>query len=66
LARADINAQGGPFGTALQAASYEGHQEVVQLLLDKAVDVNAQGGYYDNAPLHAPSARSTSFVHRVP
>ncbi|KAL4941946.1 hypothetical protein BDV06DRAFT_212241 [Aspergillus oleicola] len=54
---ADINAQGGFYGNALQAASSNGHRAassnghrvVVQLLLDKGVDINAQGGYYGNA-----------------
>ena len=47
---ADINAQGGGCGNALQAASYEGHQslEVVKLLLDKGVDYNTKSGSYDN------------------
>jgi hypothetical protein len=46
---ADVNAQGGEYGNALQAASYEGHLEIVQLLLDKGADVNAQGGECSNA-----------------
>ncbi|KAF2440363.1 HET-domain-containing protein, partial [Karstenula rhodostoma CBS 690.94] len=46
----DINAQGGAFGNALQAASLEGHEDVVRILLDdKTTDVNTQGGYYGNA-----------------
>ncbi|KAH6714506.1 Pfs, NB-ARC and ankyrin domain protein [Leptodontidium sp. MPI-SDFR-AT-0119] len=44
-----INAQGGYYGNALQAASIGGHKEVVTLLLDKGADVNAQGGHYGNA-----------------
>lgn len=32
-----------------------GHDKVVQMMLDKGVDVNAQGGMYDNA-LQAASA----------
>ena len=32
---ADINAQGGVFGNALQAALSGGHDHVVQMLLDK-------------------------------
>jgi ankyrin repeat protein len=53
---ADVNAQGGRYGNALQAASAEGHREIVQLLLDKGADINAQGGLYGNA-LHIASTR---------
>ncbi|KAJ5235397.1 NACHT nucleoside triphosphatase [Penicillium citrinum] len=52
---ADINAQGGHYGNALQAASCEGYPEIVKLLLDHGADVNAQGGHYGNA-LQAASA----------
>lgn len=45
----DVNAQGGLYGNALQAASYKGYQEIVKLLLDKGADVNVQGGEYGNA-----------------
>ncbi len=45
----EINAQGGQFGNALQAASCGGHEKMVQLLLDKGADVNAQGGRLGNA-----------------
>lgn len=36
-------------GNALQAASEEGHLEIVLVLLDKGAEVNAQGGEYGNA-----------------
>jgi len=36
------NGQGGVSGSALQA----GHEAVLRLLLDKNMDVNAQGGWY--------------------
>ena len=46
---ADVNAQGGHYGNALQAASYRGHEQLVKMLLDKDAEVNAQGGRYGNA-----------------
>jgi ankyrin repeat protein len=46
---ADVNAQGGGYGYALQLASYGGHEQIVKMLLDKGADVNAQGGDYGNA-----------------
>ena len=45
--RADVNAQGGCYGNALQAASYGGHEAITQQL--NGADVNAQGGEYGNA-----------------
>jgi len=56
-----VNAQGGPFGNALQAASAEGNKEVVGMLLEKGADVNAPGGLYGNA-LQAASARGNKEV----
>ncbi|KAJ6101889.1 NACHT nucleoside triphosphatase [Penicillium sp. IBT 16267x] len=44
-----VNAQGGRLGYALQAASYGGLAEVVQMLLDRGADINAQSGEYGNA-----------------
>jgi ankyrin repeat protein len=38
---AAVNAQGGQYGNALQAASLYGDETVVRLLLDKGADVNA-------------------------
>ena len=46
---ADVNAQGGLHGNALQAASLGGHEAIVKLLLEKGADVNAQGGRHGNA-----------------
>ncbi|KZP27087.1 ankyrin, partial [Athelia psychrophila] len=45
----DVNAQGGFYGNALQAASEGGRDAIVRLLLDKGADVNAQGSFYGNA-----------------
>jgi ankyrin repeat protein len=44
------------YGIALLAASAKGHEAIVQMLLNKGADVNAEGGYYGNA-LRAASAR---------
>jgi hypothetical protein len=46
---ADVHAQGGEYGNALQAASAGGHEQVVKMLLDEGADVNAQGGHCGNA-----------------
>lgn len=48
-AGADVNAQGGYYGSSLEAASSKGHEKVVELLLVAGADANAQGGYYGNA-----------------
>ncbi|SLM34065.1 P-loop containing nucleoside triphosphate hydrolase, partial [Lasallia pustulata] len=61
---ADINAQGGFHGNALQAASERGHDQVVRMLLDKGADVNAQGGFHGNA-LQAASERGHDQVVRM-
>ena len=37
---ADINAQGGHYGNALQAVSYGGHEKEVQMLLNYNTVVN--------------------------
>ncbi|KAL5344963.1 hypothetical protein ACLOAV_009916 [Pseudogymnoascus australis] len=46
---ANVNAKGGDFGNALQAASARGHDKIIEVLLSKGADVNAQGGEYSNA-----------------
>jgi hypothetical protein len=46
---ADINAQGGWCGNALQTASFHGYEQIVKLLLDKGADIDARGGNYGNA-----------------
>jgi hypothetical protein len=55
-AGADVNAQGGEYGNALQAAAL-GDEEIVKILLNAGADVNAQGGEYGNA-LQAAAVRS--------
>ena len=46
---ADVNAQGGGYGNALQAALAGGHETLAVLLLEKGADVNAQDELYGNA-----------------
>ncbi|KAJ9652747.1 hypothetical protein H2198_008019 [Neophaeococcomyces mojaviensis] len=45
----DVSVRGGYYGNALQAASYRGHEKVVQILVDGGADVNTQGGRYGTA-----------------
>jgi hypothetical protein len=59
---ADVNAQGGGFGNALQAASSGGHTAIVELLLGKGADVNAPGGHFGNALQAASSEGHTAIV----
>lgn len=46
---ANINAQAGLYGTALQAACCNINQVIVRLLLDRGANINARGGEYGNA-----------------
>jgi hypothetical protein len=58
---ADVNAQGGYYGTALQAASVDGYSQIIQLLLENGADVNIQGGFHGTA-LQAASGRGHSQI----
>ncbi|GAW17393.1 hypothetical protein ANO14919_068500 [Xylariales sp. No.14919] len=47
---ADVNAQGGMYGNALQAACLRrGKRKLIELLLERGADINAQGGFYGSA-----------------
>ena len=52
---ADVNAQGGIFGNALQATSRFNLQDIAEDLLANGADINARGGEYGTA-LHAACA----------
>ncbi|KAJ5651137.1 NACHT nucleoside triphosphatase [Penicillium longicatenatum] len=60
-----VNAQGGRLGNALQAASWGGHEKVVQMLLDQGADINAQGGEYGNALQAASSGGHEKVVQML-
>lgn len=47
--KADLHAQGGYYGNALQAAARGGYEAMVQMLSEKGADVNAPDGKYGNA-----------------
>lgn len=49
LSLADIKAEEGEYGNALQTACYGGHKNGVQMLLDTGADVKAEGRVYGNA-----------------
>jgi ankyrin repeat protein len=53
---ANVDGQGGFFGTALQAASFRGHESIAKLLVDAGADIDVQGGNWTNA-LQAASFR---------
>ncbi|THU90826.1 hypothetical protein K435DRAFT_248533, partial [Dendrothele bispora CBS 962.96] len=53
---------GGEYGNALQAASSQGHESVVRLLLERGADVNVQGGKYGYALQAASSQGHESIV----
>ncbi|KAE8358042.1 ankyrin repeat-containing domain protein [Aspergillus caelatus] len=44
LLGADVNAKGGDFGIPLQAASYNGHRQIVEILLKNGADVDNRLG----------------------
>ena len=47
--RADINAVGGEYGTALAAAALSGRMDIALLLLDQGADINIVGGEFGTA-----------------
>ncbi|KAL8993605.1 MAG: hypothetical protein Q9169_006219 [Polycauliona sp. 2 TL-2023] len=48
-AGANVNAQGGTWHTALQAAAVDGDDDAMRVLLDAGADMNAVGGMYGSA-----------------
>ncbi|KAI1212174.1 uncharacterized protein F4807DRAFT_361418 [Annulohypoxylon truncatum] len=62
---ADLGAQGGLYGNALQAASYKGHINVANLLVDYGADINAEGGKFGNALQAAVTKRHANIVRML-
>jgi ankyrin repeat protein len=58
---ADVNIQGGQFNTALQAASYSGHDQIVHWLLEAGADVDVFGGQY-GTPLESAFYRGHNYI----
>lgn len=57
-----VNATGGYYGCALQAAAVREHKAVVQILLDQGTDVDAQGGWYGSSLRAAAWRGNTSII----
>ncbi|KAI4775543.1 hypothetical protein E4T52_09513 [Aureobasidium sp. EXF-3400] len=62
---ADVNIQGGCYGSTLQAASLGGHSGIVQMLLDNGADINAQSGRYGSALVAATSSGHDKIVQML-
>ncbi|KAH8694325.1 ankyrin repeat-containing domain protein [Phaeosphaeriaceae sp. PMI808] len=60
----DVNAQGGPYSSALQAAAVKGKEEIVRILVEKGADVNTQGGVFGSA-LQAAAAEGKEKIVKM-
>jgi hypothetical protein len=62
---ADVNAKGGYYSTALQAASVDGYSQIIQLLLENGTDVNVQGGFHGTALQAASNMGHSQVVQQL-
>jgi hypothetical protein len=51
---AGVNAQGGVYGNALQAALLGGYQAIIRLLLQEGADINTMVGSMESLEFEAP------------
>jgi ankyrin repeat protein len=60
---AEVNecSAGDEYETAIKAASFSGHEKIVQLLIGKGANVNAKGGMYGTA-LHEAAGRGSENI----
>ena len=61
---AEVNAEGAEYGNALQAASYNGYEAIVKVLLENGAEVNTTGGKFGNA-LQAASYRGKETIVKL-
>ena len=52
------------YGSALQAASNQGSEAIVKMLIESGADVNVQGGHYGSA-LQAASYRGSEAIVKI-
>jgi ankyrin repeat protein len=58
----DLNARGGYYGTALQAAAYYNFKDIVQLLLEHEAEINDRAGLYGTALQAAVVGRDLGMI----
>ena len=61
---AEVNAEGGRYGNALQAASLNGNVVILKLLIENGAEVNRNGGEYGSA-LHAASSVGNNVIVKL-
>jgi len=58
---AEVDYEAGPFGTALQAAAYQGDEDTVEILLEHGANPFAEGGTC-GSPLEAAAGKGYQFI----